>query len=84
VQGFADALAMLMIPYESSEALDLNRDIFETIYYAAVTESIELARKEGPYESFVGSPASKGLLQFDLWNVTPSSRYDWDLVKARV
>jgi len=73
-----------MIPYESEKARSLNRDIFETIYYAAVTESIVLARLESPYETFAGSPASKGLLQFDLWGVEPSSRYDWARVKESV
>lgn len=73
-----------MIPYESERARLLNRNVFETIYYAAVTESIALARLEGPYETFAGSPVSKGLLQFDLWGVEPSSRYDWSHVKASV
>jgi len=68
VQGFADALMMLRLPYESEEAAKLNRDIFETIYHAAVEASVELAEIEGWYETFPGSPASKGLFQFDLWD----------------
>ncbi len=77
VQGLADAFIMMRMPFDSPEARQLNKDIFEAIYFAACTESIELARKEGHYESYPGSPASKGQLQFDLWGVTPSDRWDW-------
>jgi ribonucleoside-diphosphate reductase alpha subunit len=73
VQGLADAFAMLKINYDSPEALALNERIFETIYYGAVLESCELAKKYGPYSSFQGSPASQGLLQFDLWEYTPKN-----------
>jgi len=70
---------------ESEEALDANHQkIFETIYYGALSKSCELAEKEGPYESFKGSPVSKGILQFDMWNVTPSKRYDWDALRSKI
>ncbi|NJB84425.1 ribonucleoside-diphosphate reductase alpha chain [Lewinella marina] len=77
VQGLADAFIMLRMPFDSEEARQLNKDIFEAIYFAACTESIELAKRDGHYESYPGSPASKGELQFDLWGVTPSDRWDW-------
>ena len=77
VQGLADAFIMLRLPFDSPEAKQLNRDIFEAIYFAACTESIALAKQLGHYESYPGSPASKGNLQFDLWGVTPSDRWDW-------
>ncbi|SEQ50858.1 ribonucleoside-diphosphate reductase subunit alpha [Neolewinella agarilytica] len=77
VQGLADAFIMMRMPFDSPEARQMNKDIFEAIYFAACTESIELAKKEGHYESYPGSPASKGELQFDLWGVTPSDRWDW-------
>ena len=83
VQGFADALAMMRFDYDSPEALDLNAKIFETIYFAACQESKELAIKDGAYESFPGSPASKGILQFDMWGVK-ASMYDWDALKAEI
>jgi len=78
VQGLADAFIMLRHPFESTEAKLLNRAIFETIYFAALTESCALAQKFGPYESYPGSPISQGQFQFDLWNVSPSSRWDWN------
>ncbi len=84
VQGLADAFIMTRCAFDSPEAVQLNKDIFETIYFAAVTESCELAKKEGPYETFKGSPASEGILQFDLWNVTPSDRWDWDSLKKEI
>ncbi len=72
-------------PFESDKALTLNNDIFETIYFAAVTASKDLALKEGPYESFKGSPISQGQFQFDLWNVKPTSgRWDWESLRAEV
>lgn len=67
VQGLSDVFCILKLPYESNEAIDLDRDIFETMYYAALKRSMELAKSDGPYESFMGSPASQGKLQFDLW-----------------
>lgn len=85
VQGLADAFIMLRMPFDSAEAKGLNEDIFETIYYAAVETSMELAKTQGSYETFEGSPASKGILQFDMWGVTPKSgRWNWDELKANV
>uniref|UniRef100_A0A1D1XNL5 Ribonucleoside-diphosphate reductase n=1 Tax=Anthurium amnicola TaxID=1678845 RepID=A0A1D1XNL5_9ARAE len=77
VQGLADAFILLGMPFDSPEAQKLNKDIFETIYYHALKASSELAANEGPYESYQGSPMSKGILQPDMWNVTPSDRWDW-------
>merc|ERR1712050_160295 len=73
VQGLADAFLIMQLPFESEEAKRLNEDIFETIYFAACEASCELAELEGTYETFAGSPASKGHLQFDLWGRTPKS-----------
>ncbi|CAJ1353259.1 unnamed protein product [Effrenium voratum] len=84
VQGFADALLMMKLPFESEAAKRLNQDIFETIYFAACEASCELAEVQGPYETFEGSPASQGRLQFDLWGVEPSARWDWAGLKARI
>jgi len=84
VQGLADAFILMRQPFDSPEARQLNKDIFETIYFAAVTESNALAEKDGSYESFKGSPASKGILQFDMWNVKPSKRWDWKSLKANI
>ena len=84
VQGLADAFILMRYPFESEEARVLNREIFETIYYASMTASKDLAKAEGPYESFEGSPVSKGVFQFDMWNVTPSPRWEWDLLKEEV
>ena len=85
VQGLADAFALLRLPFDSEEAAKLNVNIFETIYHAAVEASMELAKKHGsPYSTFEGSPMSKGIFQFDMWNVTPSDRYDWNALKAQV
>jgi len=77
VQGLADVFLMLRYPFESAEAKLLNQQIFETIYYAAVDASCELAEAEGTYETYPGSPASKGKLQPDLWGVTPTDLWDW-------
>merc|ERR1712084_196252 len=85
VQGLADAFLMMRLPFESEGARNLNRDIFETIYFAACEASCDLATLEGPYETFAGSPASQGKLQFDLWNCVPQSgRWDWATLKARI
>merc|ERR1719333_1743147 len=85
VQGLADTFLKMRLPYESAGARDLNIDIFETIYFAACEASMELAKDEGPYETFKGSPASKGKLQFDFWNVEPKSgRWDWTGLKAKI
>lgn len=82
VQGLADAFMSLRLPFDSPEARQLNVQIFETIYHASVEASIELAREEGAYESYEGSPTSKGLLQYDLWNVTPTDLWDWTELKS--
>jgi len=85
VQGLADAFILLRMPFESPEAQQLNKEIFETIYFAAMTASKDLAIKEGPYETFKGSPLSKGQFQFDLWNVKPDSgRWDWENLRLDV
>merc|ERR1739844_719469 len=82
VQGLADAFMMMRLPFESETAQRLNIDIFETIYFAACEASCELAAQDGSYETFAGSPASKGQLQFDLWGATPTSgRWDWGMLK---
>jgi ribonucleoside-diphosphate reductase alpha subunit len=84
VQGLADAFAKLRYPFESDEAIQLNKDIFETMYYAAIEASTELAAVEGPYSTFEGSPISKGILQPDMWGVTPSSRWDWAALRQKI
>lgn len=85
VQGLADAFLMMKLPFESDEARRLNEDIFETIYFAACEASSELAELSGPYETYPGSPASEGRLQFDLWSKTPrSGRWNWDALKAKI
>ncbi len=84
VQGLADAFIMMRHAFDSEEAKQLNRDIFEAIYFAALTESCALAERDGTYESYPGSPTSKGILQFDMWGVTPSKRWDWDGLKAKI
>ena len=85
VQGLADTFALLKLPFESPEARKLNKEIFETIYYAACTASKDGAIVEGPYSSFQGSPASKGELQFDLWGMNDhSGRWDWDTLKGEI
>jgi ribonucleoside-diphosphate reductase alpha chain len=85
VQGLADTFAMLRMPFESEEARGLNKDIFETIYFAAMTASMESAKKEGPYSTFAGSPISQGIFQFEMWGVTPDSgRWDWEALRADV
>mmetsp|Transcript_57690 Transcript_57690/g.108108 ORF Transcript_57690/g.108108 Transcript_57690/m.108108 type:complete len:824 (+) Transcript_57690:65-2536(+) len=85
VQGLADAFMILRLPFESEGARTLNEDIFETMYFAACEASCELAEKEGAYETFEGSPASQGKLQFDLWGRTPKSgRWDWAGLKERI
>lgn len=84
VQGLADAFILMRYPFESPEAQILNKEIFETIYYASMTASKDLAKVEGPYETFPGSPLSKGVFQFDMWGVKPSNRWEWDLLKEEV
>jgi len=84
VQGLADAFIHLRMPFDSPEARQLNKDIFEAIYFAALTESCALAEKDGAYASFEGSPASQGILQYDMWDVTPSRNWDWTSLKANI
>lgn len=104
VQGLADAFILLRFPFDSPEARELNKKIFETIYFAALTASCELAQEEGPYDTYHGSPVSKGvslfhlrlvpgdyyyflagqILQYDMWNVTPSDLWDWGKLKADI
>lgn len=85
IQGLADAFIMLRMPFDSVEARGLNEDIFETIYFAAAETSMELAKTQGTYETYEGSPASKGILQFDMWGVTPKSgRWNWEQLKEKI
>ena len=84
VQGLADAFILMRFPFESEEAKALNKEIFETIYYAAVTASKDLAIENGPYETWKGSPISEGKMQFDLWGVTPTDRWEWNVLKEEV
>ena len=86
VQGLADVFLQLKLPFESQEARELNEDIFEAVYFAALEASCELAEAHGPYETYEGSPAWRGQLQFDLWGQRPSGRgpWDWPALKARI
>lgn len=85
VQGLADAFILMRMPFDSEAARQLNREIFETIYYAAVSESCELAKKYGAYETFPGSPMSQGIFQFDMWGVEPdTNRWDWNALRNEV
>jgi len=84
VQGLADAFQMMKLPYEGETACQLNKDIFETIYFGACEASMELAKEEGHYETYPGSPASQGVLQFDMWGVQPSDRWDWAGLKEKI
>ncbi len=84
VQGLADTFIMLRLPFESDLAKMLNKNIFETIYFASMTASKDLAKENGAYQTYEGSPVSKGIFQFDMWGVTPTDRWDWDVLKAEV
>ena len=84
VQGLADAYILMRYPFDSLEAAQLNKDIFETIYYAAMTASKDLAIVEGPYQTWEGSPVSQGIFQFDMWGVQPSNRWEWDVLREEV
>jgi len=84
VQGLADAFIQMRFPFDSPEARKLNKEIFETIYYAALEESCALAAQDGHYETYQGSPASKGELQYDMWGVSPSNRWDWSELKSKI
>jgi len=84
IQGLADAYILMRYPFESEEARLLNKQIFETIYYGALEASCEVAEKEGPYSTYEGSPVSKGILQYDMWNVTPTDLHDWAALKSKI
>ena len=85
VQGLQDVFFKFKVPFDSPEAKDLNKRIFEAIYYGCISESNELAKKYGPYETFKGSPMSEGILQFDMWeNYTPTDNYDWNNLKKSI
>lgn len=84
VQGLADALVTMRIPYENEAAIKLNQQIFETIYYGALEASCELAEKYGVYETYQGSPASQGILQYDMWGKTPTDLWDWAALKTKI
>jgi ribonucleoside-diphosphate reductase alpha chain len=84
VQGMADLFAILGLPFTSEEAKKMNREIFETIYFASLTASKDLAKKEGAYESYPGSPISEGVFQFDMWGVTPTTRWDWSSLRKDI
>ncbi|CAG9467672.1 unnamed protein product [Pedinophyceae sp. YPF-701] len=87
VQGLADAFILLGLPFDSPEAVQLNKDIFECVYHAALTASCEIAERDGPYSTYEGSPVSKGVLQFDMWGVKESElsgKFDWDSLRARI
>ncbi len=84
VQGLADVFMLLGLPFESDMAKMLNKNIFETIYYAALVASNEVAKEHGAYQTFEGSPLSQGIFQFDMWNVQPSNRYDWATLKSEI
>ena len=85
VQGLADTFLQLRMPFDAPEARGLNKDIFETIYFAAMTASKDLAKQHGPYATFADSPLSQGTFQFDMWGVVPSSgRWDWEHLRQEV
>ena len=84
IQGLADVFILMRHAFDSDEAKTLNKEIFETLYYASCTASKDLAKADGAYETFKGSPASEGKLQFDLWDVTPSNRWEWDVLKEEI
>jgi len=84
VQGLADAFLALRLPFDSPEAKHLNKQIFETIYHAALTASCEIASRLGPYATYEGSPVSQGILQYDMWNVTPTDLWDWKSLKQSI
>ncbi|KAJ6646965.1 Ribonucleoside-diphosphate reductase large subunit [Pseudolycoriella hygida] len=84
VQGLADALIIMRLPYECEEAHLLNQQIFETIYYGALEASCELAEKFGTYTTYEDSPISKGILQYDMWNKSPTNLWDWESLKSKI
>ena len=84
VQGLADTYILMGFPFESDDAKKLNKEIFETIYYASMTASKDLSKELGPYSTYEGSPVSKGIFQPDMWGVTPSTRWEWSVLKEEV
>ncbi len=84
VQGLADAFFKMRMPFDSESARTLNKEIFETIYFAALSASNDLAREFGHYDSYKGSPMSEGVLQHDMWGVKPSERWDWNGLRAKI
>jgi ribonucleoside-diphosphate reductase alpha chain len=84
VQGLADAFILMRYPFESEEAKKLNAEVFETIYYASLTASKDLAKVDGHYETYPGSPISQGIFQQDMWGVAPSSRWEWDVLREEI
>lgn len=84
VQGLADTFIQMRYPFDSPEAKQLNKDIFETIYYAALTASKDQAKEHGAYETYEGSPISEGKFQFDMWDVTPGDRWEWDVLRDEI
>jgi len=84
VQGLADVFFTMGLSYESEEAKQINKDIFETIYYASIKASCDLAKEQGAYASYEGSPISKGQFQFDLWGAKPGKRWDWEKLREEV
>uniref|UniRef100_A0A0K0E9V8 Ribonucleoside-diphosphate reductase n=1 Tax=Strongyloides stercoralis TaxID=6248 RepID=A0A0K0E9V8_STRER len=84
VQGLADAFMLMRYPFASPPAKKLNKLIFETIYHGALEASCEVAERDGPYETYQGSPVSKGILQYDMWNVEPSDLWDWKTLKENI
>merc|ERR1712115_255257 len=84
IQGLADAYILMRFPFESEEAGLLNKQIFETIYYGALEASCEIAEVQGTYETYEGCPVSKGIFQFDMWDITPTALHDWAELKAKV
>lgn len=84
VQGLADVFILLKLPFDSEEARQLNREIFETIYFGSMMASKDLAKEVGPYDSYKGSPVSRGILQYDMWGVQPGPRWDWEALKREI
>nr|NVI77118.1 ribonucleoside diphosphate reductase large subunit [Cucujiformia] len=84
IQGLADAFILLRYPFDSPDAHLLNQQIFETLYYGALEASCEIAEIDGPYSSYKGSPVSNGILQYDMWNVTPTSLWNWSILKQKI
>jgi ribonucleoside-diphosphate reductase alpha subunit len=84
IQGLADVFIMLRMPFESDAAKELNKNIFETIYFSAMTASKDIAKREGAYQTFKGSPLSKGIFQFDMWNVNATENWNWEALRTEV